>query len=100
MTEVSSLSSFFADAFVFINVGYTVPIYDGTVPFTAGGREGKFGFDFSQEHLSALHRVPQLDGLRYNDFVVVGATVTDYGDEEYRVVEFNTSFVMKIGHGD
>lgn len=70
------------------------------MPFTAGGREGKYGFDFSREHLSALHRVPQLNNLKHNDFVVVGATVTDHGIGSYRVVEFNISFAMKIGRGD
>lgn len=77
-----------------------VPIYDGTVPFTAGGREGKYGFDFSKEHLSALHTVPQLDDLQHNDFVVVGATVTDRSHGRFRLVEFNVSFVMKIGRGE
>lgn len=58
----------------------------------------RHGFDFSEEHLSALHTVPQLNDLGENDFVVVGATVTDCGIGSYRAIGLNVAFVMRIGH--
>lgn len=76
------------------------PIYDGTCPFTAGGREGPRGFDFSREHFLALHRVPQLDDLKKDDYVVVGTTITDRSFESSRIVDLNVLWVMKIGRGD
>lgn len=61
---------------------------------------GKYGFDFSKEHWSALHRVPQLNRLTRDDFVVAGVTITDCGVGKYRLVDLNVSFVMKLGRGD
>lgn len=86
--------------FVLIIDEYAAPIYDGTRPFTAGGREGRYGFDFSKEHFCSLHRVPQLEDLNKDDYVVVGATVSDRAFESSRVVDLNVVWAMKIGRAD
>lgn len=85
---------------LFIKVEYVAPIYDGTVPFTAGGREGIHGFDFSNEHLSALHKVPQLKDLEEGDYAAVGVTISDRMFDNSRIVDLNVAFAMKIGRGD
>lgn len=77
----------------------SAPIYDGTRPFPANGNQGRNGFDFSEQHLSALHRVPQMEDLRREDFVVMGVTVTDHEiNGSLRVAEINVAFALKIGH--
>lgn len=70
------------------------------MPFTAGGREGRYGFDFSREHLHALHRVSQIDDVGPKDYVVVGTAITDRAFESDRVVDLNVLWVMKIGRSD
>lgn len=76
----------------------SAPIYDGTRPFPANGNPGENGFDFSQQHLSALHKVPQMDDLQGDDFVVMGVTVTDREmNGSLRVVELNVAFAIKVG---